>query len=171
MSKASKNKSWLWHCRLNHLNFGTLTDLARKDLVRGLPQLKFEKDHLCSACQLGKSRKAIYKPKTINTIMEVLHTLHMDLCGPLRVQSINRKKYILVIVDDYNWVTSSITSSTTSSFITVWSIRDSDTTGASDSAQDPLPPPSSPTTNQGDQSQGSDAPGSSKTAALTTYTT
>ncbi|GJY31275.1 putative ribonuclease H-like domain-containing protein [Tanacetum coccineum] len=107
LSKASKNKSWLWHHRLNHLNFGTLNDLARKDLVRGLPWLKFEKDHLCSACQLGKSRKATHKPKTINTIMEVLHTLHMDLCGPMRVQSINGKRYILVIVDDYSrftWV-------------------------------------------------------------------
>ncbi|GJZ40812.1 integrase, catalytic region, zinc finger, CCHC-type containing protein [Tanacetum coccineum] len=49
-SKASKNKSWLWHRRLNHLNFGTINDLARKDLVRGLPRLKFEKDHLCFAC-------------------------------------------------------------------------------------------------------------------------
>ncbi|GKD98926.1 integrase, catalytic region, zinc finger, CCHC-type containing protein, partial [Tanacetum coccineum] len=49
LSKASKNKSWLWHHRLNHLNFGTINDLARKDLVRGLPRLKFEKDHLCSA--------------------------------------------------------------------------------------------------------------------------
>ncbi|GKF64877.1 retrovirus-related pol polyprotein from transposon TNT 1-94, partial [Tanacetum coccineum] len=57
-SKASKNKSWLWHRRLNHLNFGTLNDLAHKDLVRGLPRLKFEKDYLCSACQLGKRRKA-----------------------------------------------------------------------------------------------------------------
>ncbi|GKE71778.1 retrovirus-related pol polyprotein from transposon TNT 1-94 [Tanacetum coccineum] len=54
LSKASKNKSWLWHPRLNHLNFGTINDLARKDLVRGLPRLKFEKDHLC----LGKSKKA-----------------------------------------------------------------------------------------------------------------
>ncbi|GKA09996.1 copia protein, partial [Tanacetum coccineum] len=39
--------------------------------------------------------------------MEVLHTLHMDLCGPMRVQSIKGKKYILVIVDDYSrftWV-------------------------------------------------------------------
>ncbi|GKB70201.1 integrase, catalytic region, zinc finger, CCHC-type containing protein, partial [Tanacetum coccineum] len=56
LSKASKIKSWLWHHRLNHLNFGTINDLARKDLVRGLPRLKFEKDHLCSDCQLGKSK-------------------------------------------------------------------------------------------------------------------
>ncbi|GKD78335.1 retrovirus-related pol polyprotein from transposon TNT 1-94 [Tanacetum coccineum] len=79
-----------------------INDLARKDLVRGLPRLKFEKDHLCSACQLGKSKKHTHKPKTENTNLEVLNTLHMDLCGPMRVQTINGKKYILVIVDDYS---------------------------------------------------------------------
>nr|GEX29903.1 putative reverse transcriptase domain-containing protein [Tanacetum cinerariifolium] len=107
LSKASKNKSWLWHRRLNHLNFGTINDLARKDLVRGLPILKFEKDHLCSACQLGKSKKHIHKPKAENTNLEVLNTLHMDLYSPMRVQTINGKKYILVIVNDYSrftWV-------------------------------------------------------------------
>nr|GEZ63918.1 retrovirus-related Pol polyprotein from transposon TNT 1-94 [Tanacetum cinerariifolium] len=107
LSKASKNKSWLWHRRLNHLNFGTINDLARKDLVHGLPRLKFEKDHLCSACQLGKSKKHTHKPKAENTNLEVLNTLHMDLCGPMRVQTFNGKKYILVIVDDYSrftWV-------------------------------------------------------------------
>nr|GEV19543.1 hypothetical protein [Tanacetum cinerariifolium] len=107
LSTASKNKLWLWHRRLNHLNFGTINDLVRKDLVRGLPRLKFEKDHLCSACQLGKSKKHTHKPKTKNTNLEVLNTLHMDLCGPMRVQTNNGKKYILVIVDDYSrftWV-------------------------------------------------------------------
>ncbi|GJV89715.1 retrovirus-related pol polyprotein from transposon TNT 1-94 [Tanacetum coccineum] len=101
LSKAFKNKSWLWHWRLNHLNLDTINDLERKDLVRGLPRLKFVKDHLCFACQLGKSKKHTHKPKTKNTNLEVLNTLHMDLCGPMRVQTINGKKYILVIVDDY----------------------------------------------------------------------
>ncbi|GJY74389.1 retrovirus-related pol polyprotein from transposon TNT 1-94 [Tanacetum coccineum] len=104
LSKASKNKSWLWHRRLNHLNFSTINDLARKDLVRGLPRLKFEKDHLCSACHLGKSKKHTHKPKPKNTNLEVLNTFHMDLCGPMRVQTINGEKYILVIVDDYSRV-------------------------------------------------------------------
>nr|GEW14813.1 Gag-Pol polyprotein [Tanacetum cinerariifolium] len=105
LSKASKNKSWSWHRRLNHLNFGTINDLARKDVVRGLPRLKFEQDHLCSACQLGKRKKNSHKPKSENTVIEVLHTLHMYLYGPMRVQSINGKKYILVIVDDYSRIT------------------------------------------------------------------
>nr|GEX82416.1 integrase, catalytic region, zinc finger, CCHC-type, peptidase aspartic, catalytic [Tanacetum cinerariifolium] len=107
LSKASKTKSWLWHRRLNHLNFGTINDLARKDLVRGLPRLKFKKEYLCSACQLGKSKKHTHSPKTENTNLKVLNTLHMDLCWPIRVQTNNGKKYILVIIDDYTrftWV-------------------------------------------------------------------
>ncbi|GKA92177.1 retrovirus-related pol polyprotein from transposon TNT 1-94, partial [Tanacetum coccineum] len=51
LTKASLTKSWLWHRRLNHLNFGTLNELARKNLVRGLPMLKYDKDHLCPSCQ------------------------------------------------------------------------------------------------------------------------
>ncbi|GJX61866.1 retrovirus-related pol polyprotein from transposon TNT 1-94 [Tanacetum coccineum] len=78
LSKASRSKSWLWHRRLNHLNFGTINDLARKDLVRGLPILKFEKDHLCSACQLGKSKKFSHRPKSGKSIWKFFITIHMD---------------------------------------------------------------------------------------------
>nr|GFD30453.1 integrase, catalytic region, zinc finger, CCHC-type, peptidase aspartic, catalytic [Tanacetum cinerariifolium] len=63
LSIAFKNKSWLWHLRLNHLNFGTINDLARKNLVRGLPRLKFEKDYLCFACQIRKSKNIPTNPK------------------------------------------------------------------------------------------------------------
>ncbi|GJX17654.1 retrovirus-related pol polyprotein from transposon TNT 1-94 [Tanacetum coccineum] len=102
LSKASKTKSWLWHRRLSHLNFGAINHLARHGLVRGLPKLKFEKDHLCSACALGKSSKKPYKPKSEDTNKKKLYLLHMDLCGPMRVASVNGKNYILVIVDDYS---------------------------------------------------------------------
>ncbi|GJS83168.1 retrovirus-related pol polyprotein from transposon TNT 1-94 [Tanacetum coccineum] len=107
LSKASKSKSWLWHRRLSHLNFDTLNQLAKQGLVQGLTKLKFEKDHLCLACSLGKSKKSSQKPKADDTNQEKLHLLHMDLCGPMRVESINGKKYIMVIVDDYSrfmWV-------------------------------------------------------------------
>ncbi|GKA45020.1 retrovirus-related pol polyprotein from transposon TNT 1-94 [Tanacetum coccineum] len=107
IENASKTKSWLWHRRLSHLNFGAINHLARHGLVRGLPKLKFEKDHLCSACALGKSTKKPHKPKSEDTNQEKLYLLHMDLCGPMRVASVNGKKYILVIVDDYSrftWV-------------------------------------------------------------------
>nr|GEZ16852.1 retrovirus-related Pol polyprotein from transposon TNT 1-94 [Tanacetum cinerariifolium] len=107
LSKASKTKSWLWHRRLSHLNFGVINHLARQGLVRGLPKLKFEKGHLCSVCAMGKSKKKSHKPKSEDTNQEKLYLLHMDLCGPMRVESVNEKKYIIVIVDDYSrftWV-------------------------------------------------------------------
>ncbi|GJV30641.1 retrovirus-related pol polyprotein from transposon TNT 1-94 [Tanacetum coccineum] len=97
LSKASKTKSWLWHHHLSHLNFGAINHLARHGLVRGLPKLKFEKDHLCSACALGKSTKKPHKPKSEDTNQEKLYLLHMDLCGLMHVASVNGKKYILVM--------------------------------------------------------------------------
>ncbi|GJT94703.1 retrovirus-related pol polyprotein from transposon TNT 1-94 [Tanacetum coccineum] len=74
-------------------------------LVRGLPKLKFKKDHLCSAFAIGKSKKKPHKHKSEETNQEKLYLLHMDLCGPMRVTSVIRKKYILVIVDDYSQFT------------------------------------------------------------------
>ncbi|GJR15574.1 retrovirus-related pol polyprotein from transposon TNT 1-94 [Tanacetum coccineum] len=59
------------------------------------------------ACALGKSKKSSHQPKAEDTNQEKLYLLHMDLCGPMRVASINGKRYILVIVDDYSrftWV-------------------------------------------------------------------
>nr|GEV87111.1 retrovirus-related Pol polyprotein from transposon TNT 1-94 [Tanacetum cinerariifolium] len=55
----------------------------------------------------GKSKKKTHKPKSEDTNQKKLYLLHMDLCGPMRVASINGKKYILIIVDDYSrftWV-------------------------------------------------------------------
>nr|GEU47915.1 hypothetical protein [Tanacetum cinerariifolium] len=104
---VSKTKSWLWHRHLSHLNFGAINHLARQGLVQGLPKLKFKKDHICYACAMGKSKKKSHKSKSEDTNQEKLYLLHMDLCGPMRVESVNGKKYILVIVDDYSrftWV-------------------------------------------------------------------
>ncbi|GJY48589.1 retrovirus-related pol polyprotein from transposon TNT 1-94, partial [Tanacetum coccineum] len=105
--KASKTKSGYANRRLSHLNFGAINHLARHGLVRGLPKLKFEKDHLCSACAMGKSKKKPHKPKSEDTNQEKLYLLHMDLYGLMRVVRVNGKKYILVIIDDYSrftWV-------------------------------------------------------------------
>ncbi|GJZ73849.1 integrase, catalytic region, zinc finger, CCHC-type containing protein [Tanacetum coccineum] len=107
MFKATSTKSWLWHHRLSHLNFGTINDLTKHDLVDGLPKLKYVKDHLCSACEWEKSKKASHPPKLVPSTHSQLELLHIDLCGPMRVASINGNKYILVIVDDYSrftWV-------------------------------------------------------------------
>ncbi|GJX35646.1 retrovirus-related pol polyprotein from transposon TNT 1-94 [Tanacetum coccineum] len=79
--------------------------ICRYGLVRGLPKLKFEKDHLCSACAMGKSKKNLTNLNLKTPIKK--NFICMDHCGPMRVASVNGKKYILVVVDDYSrftWV-------------------------------------------------------------------
>nr|GEY80823.1 hypothetical protein [Tanacetum cinerariifolium] len=94
--------AWLWHRRLSHLNFDTINLLSTNDIVVGLPNLKFVKDHLFSSCELGKARRKSFHTKTTPSSKRRLQLLHMDLCGPMQVASINGKRYVLVIVDDYS---------------------------------------------------------------------
>ncbi|GKA34963.1 retrovirus-related pol polyprotein from transposon TNT 1-94, partial [Tanacetum coccineum] len=72
----------------------SIGDMMIHGLVRGLPKLKFEKDHLCSACAMGKSKKHLLKPKSKDTNQEKLYLLHMDLYGPMQVASVNARKNI-----------------------------------------------------------------------------
>ncbi|GJX58139.1 retrovirus-related pol polyprotein from transposon TNT 1-94 [Tanacetum coccineum] len=102
MAKASPTQAWLWHRKLFHLNFDTINLLSKNDIVNGLPKLKYVKDQLCSSCELGKANRSTFKTKTVPSSKGRLNLLHMDLCGPMRIESINGKKYILVIVDDYS---------------------------------------------------------------------
>ncbi|GJZ51976.1 integrase, catalytic region, zinc finger, CCHC-type containing protein [Tanacetum coccineum] len=95
ISKASSTKSWLWHRRLSHLNFGTINYLTKLDLVDSVPKFKYRKDHLCSTCEWGKSKKTSHPPKVVPSTHSKLELLHMDLCSLMRVASINGKKYIL----------------------------------------------------------------------------
>ncbi|GJV31968.1 retrovirus-related pol polyprotein from transposon TNT 1-94 [Tanacetum coccineum] len=102
MAKASPTQAWLWHRRLSHLNFDIINLLSKKHIVIGLPKLKYVKDQLCSSCELGKANRNTFKTKIVPSLKERLNLIHMDLCGPMRNESVNGKKYILVIVDDYS---------------------------------------------------------------------
>nr|GEW21158.1 retrotransposon protein, putative, Ty3-gypsy subclass [Tanacetum cinerariifolium] len=79
-----------------------LLEIFRKDIVIGLQKLKYVKDQLCSSCELSKAKRSSFKSKSVLSSKGRLNLLHMDLCGPMRVASINGKKYILMIVDDYS---------------------------------------------------------------------
>ncbi|GJU18169.1 retrovirus-related pol polyprotein from transposon TNT 1-94 [Tanacetum coccineum] len=102
MSKASMTQAWLWYHRLLHLNIDSINLFSRNDIVNGLLKFKYVKDHLCSSCELGKAKHSNFKTKTVPSSKGRLYLLHMDLCGPMCVESINGKKYILMIVDDYS---------------------------------------------------------------------
>nr|GFB69507.1 hypothetical protein [Tanacetum cinerariifolium] len=102
MAKETSSQAWLWRRRLSHLNFDTINLLSKNDIVVGLLKLKFVKDHLCSSCELGKAKRKSFHTKLTPSSKGRLQFLHMDLCGPMRVASINGKRYVLVIVDDYS---------------------------------------------------------------------
>ncbi|GJU46159.1 retrovirus-related pol polyprotein from transposon TNT 1-94 [Tanacetum coccineum] len=102
MAKASSSQAWLWYRHLSHLNFNTINLLSKYDIVTGLPKLKFVKDNICYSCELGKAKCKSLKTKTTPSSKRRLQILHMDLCGPMRVESFNVKKYMLAIVDDYS---------------------------------------------------------------------
>nr|GEX52723.1 hypothetical protein [Tanacetum cinerariifolium] len=102
MARATSSQAWLWHRRLSYLNFDTINLLSKNHIVIGLPKVKFIKDHLLSFCELGKAKRKSFQTKITPSSKRRLQLLHMDLCGPMRVESINGKKYVLVIVDDYS---------------------------------------------------------------------
>nr|GFA60163.1 hypothetical protein [Tanacetum cinerariifolium] len=102
MAKSIPTQAWLWHRRLFHLNFDYINLLSKKDIVIGLLKLKYIKDELCSSCELSKAKRSSFKSKVVPSSKGRLNLLHMELCGSIRVASINGKKYILVIVDDYS---------------------------------------------------------------------
>ncbi|GJS57111.1 putative ribonuclease H-like domain-containing protein [Tanacetum coccineum] len=80
---------------------------SRGHLVRGLPSKVFVNDHTCVACKKGKQHKASCKAKLERIIRKPLELLHMDLFGPVSVESINKKRYCLVVTDDFSrfsWV-------------------------------------------------------------------
>nr|GEV55507.1 ribonuclease H-like domain-containing protein [Tanacetum cinerariifolium] len=88
--------------RLGHLNFKTMNKLVRHNLVRGLPTKYFDNDHTCTACLKGKQHKASCESKLVKSVSKPLHTLHMDLFGPISVSSISHKWYCLVVTDDFS---------------------------------------------------------------------
>jgi transposase InsO family protein len=80
----------------------TLNKLLKKELVRGLKDVKFEKDKPCSACQTDKQVANTHPIKAYMSISRVLELLHMDLFGPTTYKSLDENLYCLVIVDDYS---------------------------------------------------------------------
>nr|GEY09623.1 integrase, catalytic region, zinc finger, CCHC-type, peptidase aspartic, catalytic [Tanacetum cinerariifolium] len=97
--------------RLNH-NLFSVGQFCDADLevafrkstcyIRDLKGNDLLTDYLCSSCELRKAKRKSFQTKTTLSSKRRLQLLHMDLCGRMRVESINGKKYVLVIVDDYS---------------------------------------------------------------------
>ncbi|GJT41226.1 putative ribonuclease H-like domain-containing protein [Tanacetum coccineum] len=118
---ATFDESKLCHRRLEHINFKTMNKLVKGNLVRGLPSKLFENDQTYVACQKGKQHRASCKSKTVNSISQPLHMLHMDLIGLTFVKSLMTKMYCLVVTD--SWVFFLATKDETSGILKSFIIR------------------------------------------------
>ncbi|GJW22995.1 putative ribonuclease H-like domain-containing protein [Tanacetum coccineum] len=101
-ANATADESKLWHRRLGHVNFKNINKLVKGYLVRGLPSKVFVNDHTCVSYKKGKQHKASCKAKLDRIIRKPLELLHMDLFGPVSIESINKKRYCLVVTDDFS---------------------------------------------------------------------
>nr|GEX57133.1 hypothetical protein [Tanacetum cinerariifolium] len=74
-------------------------NLEGVDLLKGdrLSKFKYHKEHLCPSCEQLKSKRASHPPKPVPNSRQRLHLLHMDLCGPMRIVSINGKRITVLL--------------------------------------------------------------------------
>ena len=97
-----KEKSNLWHQRMGHASLHLLHKLQSKGLVRGLSRIKPDSMISCSECSRSKATRCSFPPKKVVSTKAPLELIHMDLCGPLCIQSKGGNRYIYVLVDDYS---------------------------------------------------------------------
>jgi hypothetical protein len=88
--------------RCYNVGMKQLNRLTKHDLVRGLKDVKFEKDKLCSSCQARKQVANTHPNKSQMSTHRPLELLHIDLFGPRYFMSIGENSYCLVILDDYS---------------------------------------------------------------------
>lgn len=101
---VSKNVgSWLWHIRLGCVHFDLINRIVSKNLVVGQPNIKFSKDKICDACQIGNQTRVSFKSKNVISTSKHLDLLHLGLFGHSRTKSIGGNYYGFVIIDDFRF--------------------------------------------------------------------
>ncbi|KAG7564434.1 Ribonuclease H-like superfamily [Arabidopsis suecica] len=116
----------LWHQRLGHMNTRNLATLVDKEIIRGVPKLKVEDKMICGPCNQGKQVKVQHKKIPDVQTKSALDLVHMDLMGPMQIESIAGKKYVFVLVDDfsrYTWVRFIREKSDTADSFRIWALQ------------------------------------------------
>ncbi|XP_057802840.1 uncharacterized protein LOC131018136 [Salvia miltiorrhiza] len=105
-NKAQIDESLLWHQKLGHTNFKNLDRLSKLEAVRGLPKIMQKEKEVCESCQKGKqihaTHRATQQAEQHFGTTRCFELVHMDLVGPVGVESIGGKRYVYVLVDDFS---------------------------------------------------------------------
>ncbi|KAG7582977.1 Zinc finger CCHC-type [Arabidopsis suecica] len=98
---STQTDSERWHARLGHINLETLKSMVKKELVRGISQINFEKK-ICGSCLLGKQTRQVFPQTTMFRASKALELIHGDLCGPITPSTVAENRYVFVLIDDYS---------------------------------------------------------------------
>jgi len=99
-----EDEDWLLHKRLGNISFDNLVKISLKGEIQDIPSIGRPPNSICSSCQKDKLTRSTFKKKEYY-YSKPLKLVHTDLCGPMRMESINGNKYFMLCIDDYSWMT------------------------------------------------------------------
>ena len=101
------NEIQLWHKILGHINFEFFVKTNKIQLVKGLPNISKPIKSLCKSCHHGNQTRVSFRTKEQSS-SRPLEMIHMYLCGPAMVQTLQGERYFILLIDDFTrmiWVT------------------------------------------------------------------
>lgn len=87
---------WLWHFRYALLNFGDLSKLQHKGMVRGLPHIHVPKD-VCAECMESKTPRSSFNKNMSIRYKRKLQVIFSNVCGPIQNETHGGSKYLLLL--------------------------------------------------------------------------
>lgn len=99
---ATTDINQLWHNRLGHLNYNSLCDMSKKDMVIGMNLKGGNRSALCKTCMLSKIRVNTFPQESTTRTNGTLEVIHSDVCGPFRVNSPSGSRYFVTFIDDFS---------------------------------------------------------------------
>ncbi len=105
-ASTTENQSLeLWHLRLGHLNYDSVKNMAKNEIVTGMKTDSNEFDRDCDGCALGKQSREPFSKNGSERASDILDLVHTDVCGPMHVTSDGGAKYMLTFIDDHSRMT------------------------------------------------------------------
>ncbi|KAD3639942.1 hypothetical protein E3N88_29165 [Mikania micrantha] len=96
--KLDLSDSYLWHCRLGHINKNRMQKLQKNGLLKTNENDSFD---VCESCLQGKMTKAPFSG-TNEREKDLLGIIHSDVCGPFKPMTRNGERYFITFTDDYS---------------------------------------------------------------------
>ncbi|KAK2423987.1 putative mitochondrial protein [Trifolium repens] len=99
---SKEEEVWLWHQKLGHLHLRGIKKAISTGAIRDLPKLNIEEGRICGECQISKQTRMSHQKLEHQVTTRPLELLHIDLMGPMQVESMGGRRYALVVVDDFS---------------------------------------------------------------------